>query len=198
MNHLSSSVCRTRFLGRHVLAEFFGCNANILNNLSLIETQMKEAAVACGATIVESCFHLFNPYGVSGVVVISESHLAIHTWPEVGYAAVDLFTCGESCDPMVAFEYLEKVFGAKQTAYQALHRGLVDTKTQALLPLPAVMDSQSPAQHMIEEHLGYNPHITRRERLGVSPTSFADIAQVATSQSSLERLEEAQTQVVSG
>ncbi len=173
--HFSPTQCRTRFLGRHVLAEFFGCNANILNNVSLIEAQMKEAAVACGATIVESCFHLFNPFGVSGVVVISESHLTIHTWPEVGYAAVDLFTCGESCDPLVAFEYLERVFGAKQTAYQALHRGLVDSQTNTLLPLPAVVDSQRPSQEVVQAQLGYNPNLTRLERFGVSPTSFAEM-----------------------
>ena len=88
-------------LGQHVLAEFFECDPNILNSNDKVEKYMIDAALECGATIVQKCFHMFNPYGVSGVVIISESHLAIHTWPELGYAAVDLFTCGTKCDPKV-------------------------------------------------------------------------------------------------
>ncbi len=78
----------SKYLGRHVLAEFFECDPNVLNNPTLVEQYMLEAALECGATVVQKCFHLFNPHGVSGVVIISESHLAIHTWPELGYAAV--------------------------------------------------------------------------------------------------------------
>ena len=94
-------------LGRHVLAEFFECDPNTLNSIDKVEKYMMEAALECGATIVQKCFHMFSPYGVSGVVIISESHLAIHTWPELGYAAVDLFTCGSKCDPKVAYEFLK-------------------------------------------------------------------------------------------
>lgn len=84
---------------------------------------MKNAAIIAGATIVGSSFHRFLPYGVSGVVVISESHLTIHTWPEYGYAAIDLFTCGEDTDPWKAFEYLKQVFGAKRTQVFEHRRG---------------------------------------------------------------------------
>ena len=91
-----------RHLGQHVLAEFFECDPNTLNSLDKVEKYMIDSALECGATIVQKCFHMFNPYGVSGVVIIAESHLAIHTWPELGYAAVDLFTCGSKCDPKVA------------------------------------------------------------------------------------------------
>ncbi|MBY0404507.1 MAG: adenosylmethionine decarboxylase, partial [Cyanobacteria bacterium] len=73
-------------LGKHLLAEFFDCNSNVLNNPGLIEELMEKAAVLCGATVIQKNFHLFSPYGVSGVVIIAESHLAIHTWPEYGYA----------------------------------------------------------------------------------------------------------------
>ena len=90
-------------LGQHVLAEFFECDPNTLNSLDKVEKYMVDAALECGATIVQKCFHMFNPYGVSGVVIISESHLAIHTWPELGYAAVDLFTCGDKCDPKISY-----------------------------------------------------------------------------------------------
>ena len=81
-------------LGRHILVEFIGCNSEILNDVSIIEKSMVDAAQDAGATVINSTFHHFSPFGVSGVVVIQESHLAIHTWPEYQYAAVDLFTCG--------------------------------------------------------------------------------------------------------
>lgn len=123
-------------LGQHVLAEFFECDPNILNNVSLIEKLMVEAALECGATIVQKCFHMFNPYGVSGVVIISESHLAIHTWPELGYAAVDLFTCGDKCDPKVSYEYLKKMFNSKNASYKELKRGIIDAETQKVAHLP--------------------------------------------------------------
>ncbi|MCB0265624.1 MAG: adenosylmethionine decarboxylase [Calditrichia bacterium] len=110
-------------LGRHILAEFYGCDANILNDSQMIEAYMKQAALECGATIVSSTFHTFNPHGVSGVVVIAESHLAIHTWPEYGYAAVDVFTCGETVDPTVANDSLKESLQAEKVKVMELKRG---------------------------------------------------------------------------
>lgn len=133
MKNAQNPEQQSPYLGRHILAEFFDCNPNILNNVKLIEKKMAQAAVECGATVVEKCFHLFNPHGVSGVVVISESHLAIHTWPELGYAAVDLFTCGESCDPKVAYEFLKREFNSKNATFTQLKRGLLDEKHQKVL-----------------------------------------------------------------
>ena len=92
----------------------------------LIEKFMNEAAKRANATIVNSVFHHFNPYGVSGAVIISESHLAIHTWPEYGYAAVDVFTCGDKINPWVAFDYLEKSFEADRSESVELPRGMVE------------------------------------------------------------------------
>ena len=89
-------------LGRHILVEFHGCSAEILNDVPRIEKGMINAATESGATIISSVFHHFSPVGVAGVVVIQESHLAIHTWPEYRYAAVDLFTCGDRADPAAA------------------------------------------------------------------------------------------------
>ncbi|DAA96042.1 TPA: S-adenosylmethionine decarboxylase proenzyme [Candidatus Gastranaerophilales bacterium HUM_9] len=117
-------------MGRHVLAEFFECDPNILNNRDRIENLMVDAAIECGATIVQKCFHMFSPYGVSGVVIISESHLAIHTWPELGYAAVDLFTCGPKCDPKIAYEFLKKKFDSRKASFTQLKRGILDEKTK--------------------------------------------------------------------
>lgn len=133
---------KNTYLGRHILAEFYGCNSNILNNAELIEKLMTDAAVACGATVVEKKFHMFSPYGVSGVVIISESHLAIHTWPEFGYAAVDLFTCGETCDPVIAYNNLRKGLCSSSASYSELKRGHVDFETQEVIKSPFEVKEQ--------------------------------------------------------
>ena len=80
--------------GRHVLAELTGCPPEVLNDAASLETSFRDCAEKGGATVVSSHFHHFSPQGVSGVVVIAESHVTVHTWPEHGYAAVDVFTCG--------------------------------------------------------------------------------------------------------
>ncbi len=129
-------------LGRHVLAELYNCDSNVLNNVKLIEQYMVEAAVKCGATVVEKNFHMFSPYGVSGVVIISESHLAVHTWPEYGYAAVDLFTCGDTCDPLIAYEYLKQKFNAVSSSYSELKRGMLDVEDNKMIETPFQIKSQ--------------------------------------------------------
>ncbi|MDK2919102.1 MAG: S-adenosylmethionine decarboxylase [Candidatus Petromonas sp.] len=113
-------------LGRHILAEFYNCNEEILNDHTLIEKYMVDAAEKSNATVVKSCFHMFNPWGVSGVVVIQESHLTIHTWPELGYASVDLFTCGDEVNPWIAFEHLKDKLQAERTETIEVPRGMVD------------------------------------------------------------------------
>ncbi len=110
-------------LGRHLLVELFSCSEEILDDLEQIEGFMKEAARVSGATIVESVFHRFQPHGISGVVVIAESHLAIHTWPEHGYAAVDFFTCGADIDYWQAHDFLKKAFAAGDCEVRELLRG---------------------------------------------------------------------------
>ncbi len=110
-------------LGRHLLVEFYDCNSDVLDDVSAIEDHMRMAARKANSTIVNSTFHRFSPYGVSGVVVIAESHLSIHTWPEYGYAAVDLFTCGESVNPWKAFDYLKNVLKSSRESTMELKRG---------------------------------------------------------------------------
>ncbi|GAA4297116.1 polyamine aminopropyltransferase [Nibribacter koreensis] len=110
-------------LGRHILVEFYNCSPELMNDVVHIENSMVEAAETAGATVINSTFHHFSPYGVSGVVVIQESHLAIHTWPEYGYAAVDLFTCGETVDPWVSYDFLQKAFKASHGSSMECRRG---------------------------------------------------------------------------
>jgi S-adenosylmethionine decarboxylase len=114
-------------LGRHILAEFYGCSFEVLNDLELVKKHMVDAALFAGAEIRESVFHKFSPQGVSGVVVISESHLAIHTWPELGYAAVDVFTCGERVDPWDACGYLSEKLQAEHITASEMRRGIMYT-----------------------------------------------------------------------
>lgn len=117
-------------LGRHILAEFNGCNSSILNDVAKVEAIMVHAALEAGAEVREVAFHKFSPQGVSGVVVISESHLAIHTWPELGYAAVDVFTCGERVDPWDACRYLVDKLQATDVDATEVKRGQRKDKSQ--------------------------------------------------------------------
>lgn len=129
-------------LGHHILAEFYDCDPNVLNNVERIEEHMVGGAKACGATVIGSHFHHFSPYGVSGVVIISESHLAIHTWPEFGYAAVDLFTCGTECDPALAYEYLKEAMNSSSAHYTELSRGFISPEQSKMVELPFQIQSE--------------------------------------------------------
>lgn len=110
-------------LGRHILAEFYGCESAVLDSAAKVERAMVDAALEAGAEVREVAFHKFSPQGVSGVVVISESHLAIHTWPELGYAAVDIFTCGDRVDPWDACRHLVARLGATEIDATEVKRG---------------------------------------------------------------------------
>lgn len=110
-------------IGRHLIVEYYDCPTNILDNLPLIESHMQEAAKESGAHIRSHNFHKFEPLGVSGVIIIEESHLTIHTWPKIGYAAVDIFTCGDLIDPWKAHEALKKKLQAKTAQVKELLRG---------------------------------------------------------------------------
>ncbi|MEN0005944.1 MAG: adenosylmethionine decarboxylase [Bacteroidota bacterium] len=111
-------------LGKHWLIELRDCGASILEEVAQVEAIMLEAARKANATIVTSNFHQFQPYGVSGVVIIQESHLTIHTWPEHAYAAIDIFTCGETINAALAIQYLQEAFQASSMEMQFIERGL--------------------------------------------------------------------------
>jgi len=122
-------------LGRHILAEISGCSFEILNDMAMVEEIMINAALEAGAEIREFVFHKFSPQGVSGVVVISESHLAIHTWPELGYAAVDVFTCGEKVNPWDACDYLAERFQATHVDAREIKRGILESTHKQVINL---------------------------------------------------------------
>ncbi len=113
-------------IGHHWLIELYDCDADLLETTDFVENALLEAALAMGATIVQSNFHQFTPVGVSGVVIIQESHLTIHTWPEHGYAAVDIFTCGKSLQPELGLQLFQERLHAKRTEMQYIQRGIVN------------------------------------------------------------------------
>ncbi len=110
-------------LGCHIVAELSLCEPELLADLDGVKQAMVESAEVANAEVREVAFHRFIPHGVSGVVVIAESHLSIHTWPEIGYAAVDIYTCGSHTSPMKALEYLSKKFLCKQMHTTTIARG---------------------------------------------------------------------------
>jgi S-adenosylmethionine decarboxylase len=105
----------------------------ILDDLKKAKEAMVSAAKLAGATVLGAHFHRFSPHGLTGVVVLAESHISIHTWPEYGYAAVDVFTCGETLQPSVAASYLVEKFQSKNPAVIAMKRGTLSLGDQ---PLP--------------------------------------------------------------
>jgi len=113
-------------LGRHLLLELKMCNKEVLDDLDFIKDCLNEAAIQSGATVVGESFYHFSPYGVSGVVNIAESHIAIHTWPEYGYAAVDVFTCGDDVDPGKAARVITERLEAKNHSLIELRRGILE------------------------------------------------------------------------
>lgn len=117
-------------LGRHILCEAYGCDPEVLNDRKTVEQAMLDAALAAGAEVREVAFHKFSPQGVSGVVVISESHLTIHTWPELGYAAIDVFTCGDRVNPWDALNYLTETLKATKISTSEIERGIFQHPVQ--------------------------------------------------------------------
>jgi len=114
-------------LGKHLLLELKGCNKEVLNDVGFLRGALLAAAGEAGAIVLGESFHQFNPQGVSGVVIIAESHLCIHTWPEYGYAAADIFTCGNSVQPEKAAEILVGKLGSKNHSIIEVQRGILDT-----------------------------------------------------------------------
>ena len=110
-------------IGYQTLVEFYNCDKEISDNCTAIESILLHAADIMGLTVVESVIHNFSPIGVSGVIVVEESHIAIHTWPEHGYIALDFFTCNVKYDVSDAIAHMKNQFAAKEIEIQEIKRG---------------------------------------------------------------------------
>ena len=111
-----------KFAGTHLLIDLWG--ASKLDDIGLVEEALRRSAIAGGATILHCHLHHFQPNGgISGVLVLAESHISIHSWPERGYAALDIFMCGD-CDPYKAIPILKEAFTPDYVTLGENKRGL--------------------------------------------------------------------------
>ncbi|USB34236.1 adenosylmethionine decarboxylase [Paenibacillus sp. YPG26] len=116
--------------GRHVAVDTWGVDFEVLNNAELLQAHMVEAAEACGATVLSVQAKQFEPQGATVLVMLSESHLSIHTYPERGFAAVDCYTCGDTVDPQLAIDYLVSILKPEKTYAKKLIRGLGELQVE--------------------------------------------------------------------
>jgi S-adenosylmethionine decarboxylase proenzyme len=121
----SGEILNPVVLGEQHLVEFYDCCVHSINNKDFLRKVMIQAALEAKATIVADVFHEFNPHGLSGVVVIAESHIAIHSWPEYKCASVDIFTCSSQMNPSAAIDYLKQAFKAQKVDVKVISRGKV-------------------------------------------------------------------------
>jgi len=112
-------------LGKHLLLELKDCDVGLLNDIDYLREALIEVARFIGATVIKDSFHRFSPQGISGIVIIAESHISVHTWPEYSFAAVDVFTCGEVIEPAKAVKPMAEKLKAKSTSYIELKRGVL-------------------------------------------------------------------------
>ena len=129
-------------LGTHLLIELKDCNPEILKDLEKVRNALVSAAKKAKATIIDSSFREFQPFGLSGILVIAESHFTIHTWPEYQYAAVDIFTCGDLIKSEVAASHLIKCFECQNPSIVEMKRGILSHKNKKL---PHKVASDSPS-----------------------------------------------------
>jgi len=112
------------YAGRHIILDFWGVKN--INSVSLIRRTLTQTVKACGATLLKIDLHKFSPQGVSGMALIAESHISIHTWPEYQYVAIDVFTCGSKVDPDKAISSLKKSLKPKKVQILEIKRGLFE------------------------------------------------------------------------
>ena len=116
-------------LGKHIILEMWGCCKDTIDNVEVVKEILVKAAESVKATLVDVVCHRFSPYCVTGVAILAESHIAVHTWPEHGYAAADIFICGSAINPRNAASYMTEAFYAKETSFLELKRGDLVSRT---------------------------------------------------------------------
>tara|TARA_Y100001968_G_scaffold63368_1_gene54154 strand:+ start:1176 stop:1643 length:468 start_codon:yes stop_codon:yes gene_type:complete len=109
-------------IGRHCILELYQCDQAKLNDEAFVRTTITSSAKITGATLINLVTHSFKPQGVTGLALLAESHISIHTWPEIGYAAIDVFTCGDHTMPEKACKLLFKEFSARNFSFKNIDR----------------------------------------------------------------------------
>ena len=127
-------------VGRHLVMELWGCEN--LNSPEIVERALLDIVEALNLTLLSLNVHPFSPIGVTGVAIVSESHVVIHTWPELGYAAVDVFTCGEQRNPEDAVPVLREHFAPERIQVMEMTRGLIQDQPTVANGRPAERDAE--------------------------------------------------------
>jgi len=122
-------LAKMKVLGRHIIAELHGCDPGLLTDLEQTIEILREAVRVSGASYLGEFYRVFEPWGgLTAIVALAESHISIHTWPEYRYAALDIFTCGETADPWKAYEYVVEAYKPEKVNVTEVKRGLVRTE----------------------------------------------------------------------
>ncbi|NCJ06148.1 adenosylmethionine decarboxylase [Synechococcales cyanobacterium C] len=148
MLNVLSGQLGDRFLapvGTHCILELYDCPAAQLNDADLIKHSLREAAKKANATLLNEVMHQFEPQGITALALLSESHISIHTWPENGYAAVDVFTCGQHTDPEMACLYLVRAMQAGTYAVRKLPRQSETPLTSSFTIAAHALEASSPS-----------------------------------------------------
>jgi S-adenosylmethionine decarboxylase len=132
-------------IGRHIILEMWRCSGLSLNSLETAEQALREMVAALDVNLLDLKVYPFSPVGVTGIAIVSESHLVIHTWPEHGYAAVDIFTCGAPRDPQAAIAVLRRHFQPEHVQMMEINRGQIDLPEAPPAPAPVNMSKSSRA-----------------------------------------------------
>ena len=115
-NHITASV--------HIVADLWGCDKNLLNERDALVRLIFDAAERSNSTVLDQTSFQFSPQGVTAILLLAESHISIHTWPEEGYAAVDIFSCGVTMQPQVCADIIKTGLGAKHAEVSSMRRGI--------------------------------------------------------------------------
>ncbi len=119
------NVIYKKILGNHYIIEFYDCKSQLLDNIEQIETCFLLAQKESKANVITNNFHKFEPYGVSGMVIISESHFSIHTWYEHNYQQIDVFVCSEDVKVDIQLEIFKEFFLPSKVNVTKIDRGLI-------------------------------------------------------------------------
>jgi len=113
-------------LGTHLILDYYGCSFEDLNDVDKLTGILEESVTKSGATLIKTVLHKFEPQGISGVLILAESHIAVHTWPEHGYAAFEIFMCGDVAEPGEAHRYIADMLQPRSVDVKIVVRGVME------------------------------------------------------------------------
>lgn len=141
MSKQSYPLCDSPLVGKHCILELYDCPSNLLKDIEFIEAALREAAQIAKSTLLKQIAYQFEPGGIAALALLVESHISVHTWPESGYIAIDVFTCGQNTQPEQACHYLKEAFQTSRHLLTIMARGRASSRLQ---PLGKPLEDRSP------------------------------------------------------